>query len=326
MTPMRRHCLRSLALLASLAASAPGRATSGYPHRPVRLIVPFPPGGATDVFSRLIAQKLGERLGQPFFVENIAGAGGSAGTGQAARAAPDGHTVLIAFGSFVVNPSLYDKVPYDPYKDFDPVTLAVSTTTVLIAHPSVPATSVPALVDLIKASPGKFSYASGGFGTQPHLTGEQFRLAYGLDVVHVPLAGAGPGVLSVVAGHTPIGFSSLAAVLPQVHAGKLRALAVTSSARSASLPDVPTMAEIGQASILGDSWVGVLVPAGTPPDIVALLHDEIVRSIAQPDTMERLKTLGYEPIASTPQAFSTRIRTESDVWARVIRASNIKVN
>lgn len=306
--------------LAPLVASA----QPAYPIKPVRVIVPFPAGGGTDILARLIAQKLSERFEQPFYVENIAGAGGSTGTGQAARAAADGHTVLFAFSSFVVNPSLFAKVPYDPVKDFAPVTLAAVTTTVLIAHPSVPATNLKDLADVIRANPGKYSYASGGFGTQAHLVGEQLRLALDLDWAHVPFQGAGPSVVSVVGGHTPIGLTSLAAGLPQIKDGKVRALAVTSKARSPELPDVPTMAEAGQPGIVGDSWVGVLVPTGTPQDIVARLNREIVEIIAQPEMKQQLATLGYEPVAGTPEQFAEDIKAELTSWASVIKAAHIK--
>jgi tripartite-type tricarboxylate transporter receptor subunit TctC len=275
--------------------------------------------------ARLVAQKLSERLGQQFYVENITGAAGSTGTAQAAKAAPDGHTILFAFGSFVVNPNLQPKVPYDPSKDFEPVTLAASTTTVLIVNPSLPSTSVQGLAELIGANPGKYSYASGGFGTQPHLTGEQFRMAFKLDLAHVPFGGAGPAVVSVVGGHTPVGFSSLAAALPLIKEGKVRALAVTSAKRSEALPDVPTMAEAGKPSILGDSWVGVLVPAGAAKDIVRVLHREIAHIIAQSDMRERLTALGYEPIACTPSEFAERIKSETSIWAGVIQAANIRI-
>lgn len=261
-----------------------------------------------------------------FYVENIAGAAGSAGTGQAARAAADGHTILFVFGSYVVNPSLYARVPYNPNTDFEAVTLAAATTTVLIANPALPATTVKDLADHIRANRGKYSFASGGFGTQPHLTGEQFGLALNLDLAHVPFGGAGPAVVSVVGGHTPIGFSSLAAALPRIRDGKLRALAVTSKTRAAALPEVPTMAEAGYPAILGDSWVGVLVPAGTRKDIVTLLNREIVGIIAQADVQERLQALGYEPIGSTPEQFSERIKAEMETWGKVIAAANIKVN
>jgi tripartite-type tricarboxylate transporter receptor subunit TctC len=321
----RRHVLQVAAagLTSSLAPSILS-AQPSYPGRPVRVIVPFPPGGGTDILARVVAQKLSERLGQQFYVENIAGAGGSNGTGQAAKAAADGHTILFAFSSFVVNPSLFAKLPYDPVQDFEPVTLAAVTTTVLITHPSVPATNLKELADIVRASPGKYSYASGGFGTQAHLVGEQLRLALNVDWAHVPFQGAGPSVVSVVGGHTPIGLTSLAAGLPQIKDGKVRALAVTSKARSDALPDVPTMAEAGHAAIVGDSWVGILVPTGTPKDIVARLHREIVQIIGQAEMKKQMATLGYEPVAGTPQQFSEDIRAELASWAGVIKAASIK--
>jgi tripartite-type tricarboxylate transporter receptor subunit TctC len=321
----RRNILRLGA--ACLASSVfPAAAQPSYPARPVKIIIPFPPGGGTDILARLVTQKLAGRLRQEFFVENIAGAGGSTGTAQASRAAPDGYTALFVFGSFVVNPSLFATVPYDPVKDFEPVTLAAATTTVLIVHPSIAATTVDELVDHIRATPRKHGYATGGFGTQPHLAGEQMRVALGLDFVHVPFAGAAPAMISVAGGHTPIGFSSMAAALPHIRDGKVRALAVTSSRRSSALPEVPTMAEAGHPDIVGDSWIGVLVPAGTPPAIVTTLHREIVAIIAQPDMKERLATLGYEPIASTPEAFAERIADEIRTWAKVITSANIRIH
>lgn len=321
----RRHILGLMAAMAaSTAAVGLASAETPYPSRPVRVIVPFPAGGGTDILARLVAQKLSERLGQQFYVDNIAGAGGSNGTAQAAKADADGHTVLFAFSSFVVNPSLFSKVAYDPIKDFQPVTLAALTTTVLITHPSIPATNLKELGDFVRANPGKHSFASGGFGTQAHLVGEQLRIALNIDMAHVPFTGAGPSVVSVVGGHTPIGLTSLAAGLPQIKDGKVRALVVTSSARSNALPDVPTMKEAGYPDIIGDSWVGVLVPAGTPKTIVALLHREVTAIIAQPDTKDRLAALGYEPVAGTPEQFAADIKVEIATWSKVISAASIK--
>lgn len=325
MKPVRRNILRLAAVSLAFPALS-SAAQPGYPLRPVKVIVPFPPGGGTDILARVVTQKLGARLGQEFFVENIAGAGGSTGTAQAARAAPDGHTALFVFGSFVVNPSLFASVPYDPVKDFEPVTLAATTTTVLVVHASVAATTVDELVDHIRSTPGKHGYATGGFGTQPHLTGEQMRVALGLDFVHVPFSGAAPAMVSVAGGHTPIGFSSMAAALPHIRDGKVRALAVTSSTRSRSLPDVPTMAEAGHPDIVGDSWVGVLVPAGTPRSIVAVLHREIVGIIREPDMRDRLAKMGYEPIAGTPEEFAERIAVETRTWRKVIALADIRIH
>jgi tripartite-type tricarboxylate transporter receptor subunit TctC len=319
---------RQFVQLAGTAIAAPlfaplARAQS-YPAHPVRVIVPYAPGGVTDVFARLISQQLSERLGKQFYVDNITGGSGNIGTGQAVKAPSDGYTILVVFSSFVVNPTLFERIPYDPNKDFEPVTLAVSSTTVLVVNPSVRANTVKELVSLIKANPGKYNYASAGTGTQSHLAGEQFRLSLGLDLVHVPFNGGAPAVASVIAGHTPIGFSSPAASVPQIKDGKLHALAVTSRTRSQTLPDVETMTQAGYPNIEGDSWVGVLVPAATPKDIVTLLNREIVRILALPDMRERLATLGCDPIASTPEEFARRIKAEIATWGEVIRAAKIK--
>jgi tripartite-type tricarboxylate transporter receptor subunit TctC len=290
----------------------------------VRAIVAFAPGGVTDTFARLMAQKLSENLGQQFYVDNVAGATGNIGTAQAAKAAPDGYTLLFAFSSYVVNPTLFDKIPYDPDRDLVPVTLAVTSTTVLTVNPMVPATTVKDLVALIKASPGKYSYSTAGAGTQAHLAGEQFRQLLDLDLVHVPYSGGSPAILAVVGGHTPIGFSSPAASLPQIRQGNVRPLAVTGDKRSQILPDVPTMAEAAYPQIVGESWVGVLVPAGTPRDVIGLIQREIAKIIAVPEMKARLAELGYEPVASTPDEFGARIKSEIATWAKVIRAAHIK--
>jgi tripartite-type tricarboxylate transporter receptor subunit TctC len=241
-----------------------------------------------------------------------------------AKAPPDGYTILFAFSSHVVNPTLFARLPYDPINDFKPVTLAVASTTVVTVNPAVPAKTVEELVELIKANPGKYSFGSAGAGTQAHLAGEQFRLSLGLDLVHVPFGGGGPAVAAVVAGHTPMSFGSPQAAMQHVKEGTVRALAVTSKTRSQIFPDVPTMTEEGYPEIEGDGWVGILVPAGTPADIVAVLHNESAKILAQPDMKERLATLGYDVVASTPEEFATRIKTEIDMWAKVIRAANIK--
>src|SRR6266853_1961407 len=243
---IRRRRFLHLAAGAATLSSAPRIAwAQTYPARPVRLIVAFAPGGVTDTFARLMGQKLGERLGQQFFVENITGVTGNIGTGLAAKAAPDGYTFLFAFSSYVVNPTLFNKIPYDPYKDFEPVTLAVTSTTVVTIHPSVPAKTVKDLVAVIRANPGKYSYASAGAGTQAHLAGEQFRVSLGLDLVHVPFNGGGPAIAAVVGGHIPIGFGSPAASIQPIKEGNVRALAITSKRRSQILPDVPNTTEAG---------------------------------------------------------------------------------
>jgi tripartite-type tricarboxylate transporter receptor subunit TctC len=322
---MRFARRRFLQLAMAAGAAAPRIAwAQSYPDRPVRMIVPYAPGGPTDVITRLLAQKLSEQVGKQFFVENMGGGGGNIAMGRAAKMAPDGYTLLVVNPSYVINPTLYDKVPYDLHRDFDPVTLAVATTLVLTVHPSVPARTVKELVELIKANPGKYSYASPGTGTPGHLVGETFRLSLGLDLVHVPFNSAGLAVGSSVAGHTPICFASPSPAAQQVDDGKLRALAVTSKTRSQALPDVPTMAEAGYPDIAGDNWQAVVVPAGTPKGIIGYLHREIVAIIALAEVKERLAALGFEPVASTPEELAARAQVEFETWAKVIRGSGIK--
>ena len=320
----RRQFLR----LAGASAAAPILArralAQSFPARPVRVIVPFAPGGFTDVTARLIAGKIGEQLGRQVYVENLSGGSGNIGMGQAAKAAPDGYTMLAAFSSFVINPSLFDRVPFDPVKDFDPVSLAVTSSTVFAVNPALPAQTVAELIALIRANPGKFSYASAGTGTTSHLAGEQFRLALALDIVHVPFSGGAPSFASVVAGHTPVGFGSPTVAVPLIRDGRLRALAVTSKVRTQTLPDVPTMTEAGYPDIEGDTFVGFVVPARTPKEIIGVLNREIVKSMASPDMRERLAMLGNEPVGSTPEEFGKRIKAEIATWGRVIRAANIK--
>jgi tripartite-type tricarboxylate transporter receptor subunit TctC len=324
MNPMRRQLLQSALVALATVGFAQIAGGQDYPNRPVRVIVPYAPGGITDTFARIIAQQLSERLGKQFYVENITGGSGNIGTGQAARAAPDGYSLLVVFSSFVVNPTLFDKLPFDPIKDFEPITLAVSSTTVLVVHPSVPARTVKELVALIKQNPGKYNFASAGTGTQSHLAGEQFRLSLGLDLVHVPFNGGAPAVASVIAGHTPIGFTSPTAAMEHVKDGKVRALAVTGKTRSQTMPEVETMSEAGYPNIKGDSWVGSLAPARTPQEIIGRLQREVAAIIALADMRERLLTLGYDPVASTPEEFAQRINDEIRLWGDVIRQANIK--
>lgn len=319
----RRKFLGLAAGAAALQVTSRTATAESYPVRPVRIIVPYAPGGPTDIFARVAAQKLSERLGQQFYVENIGGAGGNVGMGQGAKAAPDGHTMLVVPPNLVVNPLMYDKVPYDPFRDFDPVTIAVASATVLSVHPSLPVQSVKELVTFIKSNPGKHSFASPGTGTPPHLFGEQFRLSLGLDLVHVPFNSAGLAISSAVAGHTPIVFSALPPAVPQINEGKLRGLAVTSRKRSNALPHVPTMAEAGHADLEGEAWFAVIVPARTPKDIVALLNGELIRSIAMPDIKDRMAALGFEPVGSTPEESAALFKSESTRWAKVIRAAGI---
>jgi len=311
-----------LPLQALCAAQA--QAQSHYPDRPVRVIVPFAAAGPTDVIARLIAQKLSESLGKQFYVENAAGAGGNIGMGQAAKARPDGRTLLVVSSSFVLNPSLYAQIPYDPVKSFAPVTIAGVSPNVLVVNPSVPAKTIKELIAWIKANSDSTSIANPGVGTTPHLSAELFRLTMGLDVVMVPFGGAAPAITSVIGGHTPIAFTAVPPTIPQIKAGKLRALAVTSEKRSSALPEVPTMAEAGLPDQEADTLQGVLVPAGTPQPIIDLLHREIVKIMGMPDVKEKLDALGFEPVANTPEQFAARIKNEIEKWSKVIREAHIQ--
>jgi tripartite-type tricarboxylate transporter receptor subunit TctC len=295
-----------------------------YPTRPVRVIVPFAPGGPTDVFARLLAQQLSEQMKTQFYVENLAGAGGNIGTGRAAEATADGYTLLVDGANLVVNPELYQQVPYDPIKDFAPITIAVVSPVILTVHPSLPVHSVKELVELIRANPAKYSYASPGVGTPPHLVGELFRLTLKLDLVHVPFNGGGPAIGSAVAGHTPISFGAMAPAVPLVRAGTLRGLAVSTKTRSQALPEVGTMAEQGYPEIEGETWFTLVAPARTPKDIIALLYRETSKAVAAPVVKERLASLGYEPVGSTPEQCDAQFKTEMAKWTRVIRDAGIK--
>src|SRR5262244_4398848 len=320
----RRNFLHLAAGAAALPFAPHVARAQAYPSRPVRVIVPFAPGGPTDILARLVAQKLSEHFGKQFYVENIGGAGGNVGMGQGAKAAPDGYTMLVAGSPMVINPTLYERVPFDPYKDFDPVTLAVTSPDMLSVNPSLPVQSVKDLVALIKAHPGKYNFASPGTGTPGHLVGELFRLSLGLDLVHIPFNSAGLAIGSTIAGHTPICFASPSPAAEQVIEGKLRGLAVTSKARTPALPDVPTTAEAGYPAVVGDNWQGIVVPAGTPKEIIAFLRREIAQIVASPDMKERLAVLGFDPVGSTPEEFADLAKVEFAKWAKVIRASNIR--
>src|ERR1700761_726082 len=320
----RRRFLHLAAGFSALPALSGVVKAQSYPARTVRVIVPYSPGGPTDVCARLIAQKLSDRLGKQFYVEDITGAGGNIGTGQAARAAPDGYTILITVNSYVINPTLYEKVPYDALKDFEAVTQVAIFQSAMFVHPSVPARTVAELVALIKANPNKYSFASPGFGTPSHLLGEQFRVAANVDLVHVPYGGSGAVVSAVAGGNPLIGFAALSAAVPFIQDGKLRALTVMSPHRSSALPDLPTIAEAGYPDLDGDAWVGVLVPAGTPKDITARLHQEIVNILDDPDTRERLAAVGLDPVGDSAEQFSASLKIEMEKWTRIIRAAKIK--
>jgi len=296
-----------------------------YPNRPVRVVVGFPAGGPTDVIARLVAQKLSDSLGQQFVVENTPGAGGNTASGQVSRATPDGYTIMAISTGFMVNPSLYAKVPYDPIKDFSAVTLVAASPNVVVVTPSVPARTLPELVQLVRDNPGKYSYAGPGVGSTPQLGGELFRLTYKLDLVHVPFTGAAPAVQSTIGGHTPIAFTALPSSLSAIQSGQVRAIGVAAAERAEQIPDVPTFAEQGVKGQEADTLTGIVAPAGTPKEIVELLSREIAKSVAQPDVRERLATLGFKPVASTPDEFTARIKLEMDKWGKVVRDANLRI-
>ena len=311
-------------LAATITPAAAGEAA--WPTRPVRMIVPFAPAGPTDVIARVVAQKLTETWGQQVVVDNRAGAGGNIGMGLAAQALPDGYTVLFVSSSFVVNPSLYAKIPYDPYKTFIPVTNAAASPNVFTVHPSVPAKSMQELVALAKANPRKYNIATPGVGTTPDLGAELLRMTTQADIVRVPYGGAGPAVAAVVGNQVQIGCTALPPTTPHIQGNRLRALAVTSVKRSAALPDVPTIGEAGFKGQEGDTLQGVLLPAGTPRAIVTRLHSDIVRALAQPDTKERVAALGFDVIASSPEEFTAQIKAEIAKWGKVVKAAGLKAD
>lgn len=315
--------VRMLAFIGVLALAGTAAAQTDYPTRPVKLIVPFAAAGPTDVIARIVAQKLSESLGKQFYVENLAGAGGNTGMAIAAKAPADGYTILVHGSSFIVNPSLYARVPFDPYKDFAPVTLAGTMPNVIVVHPSVPARTVKELIALVKANPGKYSYAHPSTGTTPHLAGELFKLTFGLDLVTVPFNGAGPAVQSMVAGHTPIAFIALPPVAANVQQGNLRALAVLAKKRSPTVPDVPTMEEAGILDQESDAMTGIVAPAGTPKEIIDLLYREIAKAFALPDVKQRLAAVGFEPLVNTPEEYAVYLKAEISKWGNVVRAAKV---
>jgi tripartite-type tricarboxylate transporter receptor subunit TctC len=315
---------RALALGAALVfAGAAGAQVPGYPDRPVKIIVPFAAAGPTDVVARLIAQKLAEKYGHQFYIENMTGAGGNLGMGAAAKAPADGYTILFVSSSFTVNPSLYAKPPYDAEKDFAPVTKAAGSPNGLFVHPDIPARSVKELVELIRANPGKYTFASPGIGTTPHLSSELFKLTFGLDFALAPFPGGGPSIQSVVAGHTPMCFQAIPPATALVKDGKLRALAVTAATRSPALPDVPTLDELGIKGQEAETMQGVLVPAGTPKPIVDLLQSEMARIVALPEVKDKLLAIGLEPSGMSQAEFAAYIKADLAKWKKVIEDAKI---
>ena len=317
--------MRFLFLLLLAVAFPQWAQAQGYPSKPIRIIVPFPPGGGTDVGTRVIAQKLQESLGQPVLVENKGGAAGILGTEYAAKAAPDGYTVMMGnIGTHAINVSLYRKLAYDPVKDFLPISQVAGLPMLLLVHPDVKANSVADLIALAKAKPGGLNYSSSGAGGMPHVSAALFAGMTGIEMVHIPYKGGGPAVADLIAGHVSLSFATALESLPHVKSGRLRALAVSSARRSVAAPELPTVAEAGVPGYESGSWLGLFAPAGTPKEIVAKLAAEAVRIVNLPDVRERLLQQGAEPIGSTTEQLAATQLADIAKYARVLRESGVK--
>jgi tripartite-type tricarboxylate transporter receptor subunit TctC len=318
----RRHALLALSGLAA-AAAAFNVAAQDFPSRPIRLIVPFPPGSASDVISRLVADRLSPVLGQPVVVDNRPGAGGNIGSELGARAPADGHTLTIATAALPISKHVFRKLPFNPIADFAPVTLMTITPLVLVATPSLPVDSVRELVDYAKKNPNKINFASSGPGTSHHLSGELFKTLAGVDIVHVPFKGSAPAHIDLIAGNVSIMFDNIVPVLPQIKAGKLKALAVTTRTRAPLLPNIPTMEESGFPQFEAVAWFGVLAPAGTPQPVVQRLNREIVKVLNSPDVKSRLTEMGAQVAATTPAEFSRFLAAEVARWEPVVKRAKV---
>jgi len=310
----------------ALAGLATAASPQEYPSKTIRMIVPFAAGGPTDVIARTVGQKLTESWGQPVVIDNRGGVGGNLGTDIAAKAAPDGYTLVMVIVAHAINASLYSKLPYDPVKDFAPVSLAGAATIVLVAHPSVQAKSIRELIALGKAKPGKINWGSPGTGTPHHLAGEMFKTLTGIDMVHIPYKGAAPAIVDLLGGQVSLAFVSLPAALPQIRAGKLTALGVSGPQRSAVAPEVPTIAESGFPGYELENWYGALAPAGTPRAIVNKLNGEIVKILQTPEVKDRLNSQGFEIRTSTPEQFAAYLKSEIVKWAKIVKDSGAKVD
>jgi tripartite-type tricarboxylate transporter receptor subunit TctC len=308
--------ITALAFASALAQS--------YPAKPIRILVGFPPGGSTDIVARVVGQKLGETLGTPVVIDNRPGASATLAMQAAARAAPDGYTLVMGhLGTLAVNPALFQKLSYDPIRDFAPISLVANVPAMLVVHPSLPARSVKQLIAIAKARPGELNYGSSGAGGTPHLAVEYFKLLSGVDIVQVPYKGAGPMTTDLIGGQISMTITGIPALLPHVKTGRLRALAVSTSKRLAVLPDLPTIAEAALPGYEATTWYGLLAPAGTPKELIARLNDAIVRSIKQPEVAERLAGEGADVVFNSPEEFAAYIRSEIARWEKVIRRAGI---
>ncbi|HYG53925.1 MAG TPA: tripartite tricarboxylate transporter substrate binding protein [Burkholderiales bacterium] len=298
-----------------------------YPSKPVRVIIPYPPGGGNDTLGRLFAAKLQERMGQPFVVENRPGAGTMIGTEAAAKSAPDGYTLLLSsIATHALSPNLYSRVPYDPIKDFAPITLLGIAPTVLVVNKDLSANNLAELVSLAKSKPNIYAYASGGNGTPPHINAEVFKAVAGIDLVHVAYKGGGPALLDLIAGRVHVMLDTAASAMPHVRSGKLRALALSAPKRSPEYPDLPTFAEAGLPQYETNAWYSFHAPAGTPPEIVRRLNTELVATLKDADVLARFKQLSTDPVGNSPEEFGAFVKAELDKYARVIKAAGIKLD
>ena len=314
------------AILGTSLLCLAGASFAQYPERAVRLVVPFSPGGGTDLTARLISQRLPDALGKQIVVDNRPGGAGNIGTELVARAEPDGHTLLLASLSTSVNVSLFPKLPFNPVNNFEPVSLLVTVPLMVVVHPSLPVRSIQDLIALAKAKPGQLNYSSGGMGTANHVAGELFKYMAKVQIAHVPYKGGGPALVDVIAGHVQLFFGTMTLTRDHAKAGRLRALATTGAARSAGAPELPTVAEAGVAGFEVGAWYGVLAPAGTPRPIVVRLSDELGRIMRAPDVRESLRVQGIEPVGSTPEEFARHLRTEIDKWSKIVKASDLRAD
>ena len=316
-----------VACIAAASAQPAGILAQAYPAKPIRVLVGFPAGGTSDILARVVAQKLTEAWGQQVVIDNRPGAGGNIATELAAKAVADGYTLLVSPGSTLTsNPAVYSKVPFDPVKDFAPVTIIAGVPNALVVHPSLPVKNVKELIALAKSRPGQLAYASTGAGQSTHLSAELFKLMAGVNLIHVPYKGSAPALTDIVAGQVSVMFDNMPSCLPFIKSGRLRPLAVTSARRSAALPALPTVAEAGLPGFEVTVWFAVLAPAATPREIVNRLNAEIVSALKTPDMRERLAQQGAEPMGNTPEEFAAVIKRDLAKWAKVVRDAGIKLD
>ncbi len=323
---MRRAMARTVLVLMTALLSGAASAQGTYPDHKIRMIVPFAAGGPTDVIGRLVAERLSDVFGQQVYVENLPGAGGNLGVEMAKRAAPDGYTIVTVSTGFIINPSMYSKIGYDPLKDFAPISLVAASPNVVTVHPSVPAKNLKELIDLVKANPDKMSYAQPSTGSTPHLAAEQMKQMFGLDMVMVPFNGAPLAINSTLGDHTPMAFTALPPAMGAIKDGSLRGIAILAKQRIAALPDLPTNGEEGVPGLESDTLTGIVAPAGTPQAIIDKWHDAIVKMAADPEVKKKLDALGFVPVANSPAEFAERIKSEAARWDKVVKAAGIHMD